>query len=295
LAAFTCALLNNQPMGFYMPAVIVKDAQRHGLKVRCIDIQKSDWLCTLEHEADGELLLRLGLMYTKGLRQSSGLVIEEERQRSGGFLSVGDLTCRVPSLNKKALTQLSIVGALNTLEAVGHRRDALWQVEQAGRPVGPLLRTAEPVMTQKNAGSPLLKMTTEERLVADYAGTGLTLGKHPMAYRRAELQRHRICSARELRSLKDGSHVRTAGCVIARQRPGTAKGFIFLSMEDETGISNIIIHPDLYERERVLVSTGKFLLIEGKLQNEDTVVHVKAYRVERLSVSEVEVHSHDFH
>ena len=295
LAAFTCALLNNQPMGFYMPAVIVKDAQRHGLKVRCIDIQKSDWLCTLEHEADGELLLRLGLMYTKGLRQSSGLVIEEERQRSGGFLSVGDLTCRVPSLNKKALTQLSIVGALNTLEAVGHRRDALWKVEQAGRPVGPLLRTAEPVMTQKNAGSPLLKMTTEERLVADYAGTGLTLGKHPMAYRRAELQRHRICSARELRSLKDGSHVRTAGCVIARQRPGTAKGFIFLSMEDETGISNIIIHPDLYERERMLVSTGKFLLIEGKLQNEDTVVHVKAYRVERLSVSEVEVHSHDFH
>ena len=295
LAAFTCALLNNQPMGFYMPAVIVKDAQRHDLKVRCIDIQKSDWSCTLEHEADGSVSLRLGLMYAKGLRQSSGLAIEDERRRSGGFLSVEDLTRRVLSLNKKELTQLSTVGALNSLGAVGHRRDALWQVEQAGKPVGPLLRAAEPLTTTKSADSPLVKMTTEERLVADYAGTGLTVGNHPMAYRRAEMQRQRICSARELRSLKDGSYVRTAGCVIARQRPGTAMGFIFLSMEDETGISNIIIHPDLYERERILVSTGRFLLIEGKLQNEDTVVHVKAHRVERLSVSEIEVHSHDFH
>jgi len=234
-------------------------------------------------------------MYAKGLRQSSGLAIEDERRRSGGFLSVEDLTRRVLSLNKKELTQLSTVGALNSLGAVGHRRDALWQVEQAGKPVGPLLRAAEPLTTTKSADSPLVKMTTEERLVADYAGTGLTVGNHPMAYRRAEMQRQRICSARELRSLKDGSYVRTAGCVIARQRPGTAMGFIFLSMEDETGISNIIIHPDLYERERILVSTGRFLLIEGKLQNEDTVVHVKAHRVERLSVSEIEVHSHDFH
>ena len=293
LAAFTCALLNNQPMGFYMPAVLVKEAQRHGLKVRSIDIQESDWPCTLEHEPDSSVSLRLGLLYAKGLRQTSGFAIVEERRRGGLFRSAEDLARRVSSLNKKELTQLASVGALNSLGAVGHRRDALWQVEQAGRPVGPLLRSGAP--TAQDAQSPLKKMTTEERLVADYAGTGLTVGKHPMAYRRAELARQQICSARELRSLKDGSHVRTAGCVIARQRPGTAMGFIFLSMEDETGISNIIIHPDLYEQERVLVSTGKFLLIEGKLQNEDTVVHVKAQRVAPLAVSQIEVHSHDFH
>ncbi len=294
LAAFACALLNNQPMGFYMPAVIVKDAQRHGLKVRSIDIQESDWPCTLEREPDGSVSLRLGLLYAKGLRQASGLAIVEERRRSGVFRSVEDLARRVPFLNKKELTQLASVGALNSMGAVGHRRDALWQVEQAGRSVGPLLRSAAPSIPANETNSPLMRMTTEERLVADYAGTGLTVGKHPMAYHRAELQQQQICSARELRSLKDGSHVRTAGCVIARQRPGTAMGFIFLSMEDETGISNIIIHPDLYEQERALVSTGKFLLIEGKLQYEDTVVHVKAQRVAPLAVSAIEVRSHDF-
>ena len=294
LAAFTCALLNNQPMGFYMPAVIVKDAQRHGLKISSIDIQRSDWQCTLEHPADGRVSLRLGLLYAKGLRQQSALAIMEERRQGGEFLSVDDVARRVPLLNRKELTQLASVGALNALGAVGHRRDALWQVEQAGRPAGPLLHTAEP-----DAGtvqpSPLKQMTTEERLVADYAGTGLTVGRHPMAYRRAQLTQQRICSALELRGLRDGAHVRTAGCVIARQRPGTAMGFIFLSMEDETGISNIIIHPDLYERERILVSTGKFLLIEGTLQNEDTVVHVKAMRVQPLAIQQLEVHSHDFH
>ena len=295
LAAFTCALLNNQPMGFYMPAVIVKDAQRHGLKVCCIDIQQSDWRCTLEQETNGTISLRLGLMYAKGLRQLSGLEIAEERQRGGAFQSIENLTRRIASLNRKELTQLASVGALNSLEAVGHRRDALWQVEHAGRPVGPLLRSAELDAPAKESGTPLMKMTIEERLVADYAGTGLTVGKHPMAYRRDELRRQRVCSAVELRSIKNGSQVQTAGCVIARQRPGTAMGFIFLSMEDETGISNIIIHPDLYERERLLVSRGKFLLIEGKLQNEDTVIHVKADRVLPLAAHNIEMRSHDFH
>jgi error-prone DNA polymerase len=294
LAAFTCALLNNQPMGFYMPAVVVKDAQRHGLKVHCIDIQRSEWQCTLEHPAQGGISLRLGLMYAKGLRQQSALAIMEARQRGGAFLSVEDLARRVPELNRKELTQLARVGALNSLGAVSHRRDALWQVEQAGRPAGPLLHAAS-VTEATQPSSPLPQMTTEERLVADYAGTGLTVGRHPMAYRRAQLALERVCSAQELRQQRDGAHVRTAGCVIARQRPGTAMGFIFLSLEDETGISNIIIHPDLYERERVLVSTGKFLLIEGKLQNEDSVVHVKALSVEPLAVSAIETRSHDFH
>ena len=138
-------------------------------------------------------------------------------------------------------------------------------------------------------------MNTEERLVADYAGTGLTIGKHPMYYRRSELRRRNVLSAEELRTSKDGDLVRTAGYVIARQRPGTAKGFIFLSMEDETGIANVIVTPDLYDRDRLLVTRSKFLLVEGPLQNQDGVIHVKASRLLPLSDQTLEVRSHDFH
>jgi error-prone DNA polymerase len=138
-------------------------------------------------------------------------------------------------------------------------------------------------------------MNVKERLVADYAGTGLTVGKHPMYYRRAELGRSNILSAAELRTCRDGEFVRTAGCVIARQRPGTAKGFIFISMEDETGIANVIVTPDLYERDRIVVTRSRFLLVEGPLQNQDNVIHVKATRLVALSDRALEVRSHDFH
>jgi error-prone DNA polymerase len=138
-------------------------------------------------------------------------------------------------------------------------------------------------------------MSTKERLAADYAGTGLTIGKHPMAYRRPELRRQHVLSAEELRSRRDGEFVRTAGCVIARQRPGTAMGFIFLSMEDETGIANVIVTPDLYERQRLVVTRSKFILAEGPLQNQDGVIHVKASRLLPLSDQTLEIRSHDFH
>jgi error-prone DNA polymerase len=294
LAAFTCAMLNNQPMGFYMPAVLVKDAQRHGLKIRVIDVLHSEWQCTLEEEADKSLSLRMGLLYVKGLRQQSAQALVESRERTGPFLSAEDLARRVPALNPRELKQLARVGALNSLGAVAHRRDALWQVEQAGRPVGPLLRQ-QGASLDDPAESPLRRMTTEERLVADYSGTGLTVGKHPMAYRRDELTRSHILSAQDLQVHTDGAYVRTAGCVIARQRPGTAKGFIFLSMEDETGILNVIIGPELYEQQRVLITREKFLLVEGKLQNQHTVVHVRAERVFRMPISEAAARSHDFH
>ncbi len=140
LAAFTCGLLNNQPMGFYAPAVLIKDAQRHGLRVRPIDVQRSEWLCTLEHETDGSLSLRIGMNYAKGLRQSSAEATVTARISDGPFTSVEDLAQRVPSFNRKELVALARIGALNSLGEVSHRRDALWQVEQAGRPVGPLLR-----------------------------------------------------------------------------------------------------------------------------------------------------------
>ncbi len=297
LAAFTCAILNNQPMGFYPPAVLVKDAQRHGLKVSPVDAQQSEWLCTIEHAAgnnDAESLsLRLGLMYARGLRQSSAEALVSSRNNSGPFLTTEDLARRVPALNRKELTQLARIGALNHLQDVTHRRDALWQVEQAGRPVGPLLRATAP--SQTSSAPPLQRMITEERMVADYSGTGLTIGPHPMAYKRAELRDRNIFSAKELSARPNGALVRTAGCVIARQRPGTASGFVFLSMEDETGIANVIIHPDLFERERLLVTRSKFLLIEGHLQNEDTVIHVRASSVAPLAVTNAESRSHDFH
>jgi len=295
LAAFTCAILNNQPMGFYSAAVLVKDAQRHGLRVKPIDIQISEWACAIEHEPDGLLSLRLGLGYARGLREQAGQAIVESRLQCGRFQSADDLAMRVPELNRKELTLLARIGALNNLEGIDHRRDALWQVERAGRPEGPLLMQNREALRDGTEPTPLAQLNVEERLVADYAGTGLTVGRHPMFYRREELRRQHVLSALELRECRDGQFVRAAGCVIARQRPGTAKGFIFISMEDETGIANVIVVPHLYERERLVVTRSKFLLVEGKLQNQDGVVHVKASRLVPLSNCALEVRSHDFH
>ncbi|WP_371315754.1 OB-fold nucleic acid binding domain-containing protein, partial [Granulicella sp. L46] len=295
LAAFTCAILNNQPMGFYMPAVLVKDAQRHGLRVKPIDIQVSDWACTIEHEGDGSLSLRMGLGYARGLRRQSAGAVVTTRSHNGYFRSAEDLALRVPALNRKELTVLARVGALNKLDGIEHRRDALWQVERAGKLEGPLLRQKSEWLREASNSLPLEQMNTEERLVADYAGTGLTVGKHPMHYRRQELQSRHVLSAAELRRRRDGEFVKAAGCVIARQRPGTAKGFIFISMEDETGIANVIVTPDLYERDRLTVVRSKFLLVEGILQNQDGVIHVKATRLTALIDSAMELRSHDFH
>jgi len=295
LAAFTCAILNNQPMGFYMPAVLVKDAQRHGLRFKPIDIQTSEWACTIEHESDHTLSLRMGLGYAKGLRKQSAEALVTSRNEQGPFHSAEELAQRVPSLNRKELTLLARIGALNSLDAIMHRRDALWQVERAGKLEGPLLTQSVESLRDASEALPLKQMNIDERLVADYAGTGLTVGRHPMYYRRAELRRQQILSAVELRNCTDGEYVRTAGCVIARQRPGTAKGFVFLSMEDESGIANVIITPDFYEQERVLVSRGRFLLVEGILQNQDTVIHVKATRLTALFDSALELRSQDFH
>jgi len=289
--------------------VLVKDAQRHGLRVRPIDVQKSNWPCTIEQNVSSQaeslspepcalssvLCLRLGLGYARGLRQHVGEAIVASRALGGLFRSVDDLALRVPSLNRKEITLLANIGALNQVEGVGHRRDALWQVERAGKPEGPLLTHSGALLADGPDPSPLARMSSTERLVADYAGTGLTTGKHPMAYRRDELRRQRVLSAEELRDCRDGQWVRAAGCIIARQRPGTAKGFVFLSMEDETGIANVIVTPDIYAQNQVTVTRARFLLVEGPLQNQDNVVHVKAMRLTPLADNAVEIHSHDFH
>ena len=361
LAAFTAALLNNQPMGFYSPATIVKDAQRHGLKLLPVDVTKSEWNCTLETvpgtqypvpskphvipnaertrgaeessssqlgtQDSGLVALRMGLRYVRSLREGAARSLLLERMRAP-FTSIHDLTRRVPELRKDELTTLAEIGALNSIglqisdfrfqianpnqsaicnlksevlsyskpetrnsKLALHRRDALWQVERAIRPSGPLLeRHAEP-----DERSPLAPMNHEERLVADFHGTGLTVGPHPMAYRRTWLNAMGIRRASELRDLPTGKRLRIGGCVITRQRPGTAKGFVFLSLEDETGVANAIVHPDLFHANRLLLTSERFLAVEGILQNQDNVISVRAERVQPLFVTKAETVSHDFH
>jgi len=311
LAAFTCALLNNQPMGFYAPAILIKDAQRHGLRVLPVDVARSEWECTVEGdystrsrrgrgEKRGEehertegaesaedpstLRLRLGLQYARGLREEAGRAIVRARP----FSSVDDLALRVPELRKDEINRLAEIGALNSLEA--HRRDALWQAQRAILPVGPLLEPLE----ETGQPSPLSPMTTDERLSADYRGTGLTIGKHPMAYRRAEMNALKVTRAIDLERVPDGRLVRIAGSVIVRQRPGTANGFVFLSMEDETGIMNAIVTPATFDRYKFQVLGERFLLIDGVLQNLDGVISVKAGRIEGLRAGAVAA-SHNFH
>ncbi|PYU33330.1 MAG: error-prone DNA polymerase, partial [Acidobacteria bacterium] len=317
LPAFTAALLNNEPMGFYHPATIVKDAQRHGLKVTPIDVTRSDWPCKLEKNGSG-FALRLGMRYAKGLREEVAQEIVRQRALRP-FRSIDDLKLRVPALQKSELTTLAEIGALNFIEsprglcqgelgnkrrARSHRREALWQVERAARRAGPLLQEYGELGFNPESlsdalwpgtNSPLPPMTAEERLVADFRGTGMTVGPHPMAYHRRELQKEGIRCATELHNLPHGTSVRIAGSVIARQRPGTAKGFVFLSLEDETGIANVIITPRLFERSHVVVVHQQFLLIEGKLQNQENVVSVKAESVRPLNITQAETTSHDFH
>jgi len=322
LAAFTAALLNNQPMGFYSPATIVKDAQRHGLKVLPIDVMKSEWECTLEHSAlstqrsEKYVVLRLGLRYVRGLHEEAGRAIAREQHRSL-FTSIHDLVCRVPELRKNELQTLAEIGALNSIhnsprrhgdtenlkreifsvpqclrgEQNFHRRDALWSAAAAANPSGPLLEN----IPEPDNKSPLQIMSNEERLVADFRGTGMTIGPHPMSYHRERMNKLGVCRAIELCQLPSGRKVRTAGGVIARQRPGTAKGFVFLSLEDETGVSNAIVTPDLFQQNRLLLSTEQFLLIEGILQNQDGVISVKALTVSPLNITRAQTVSHDFH
>jgi error-prone DNA polymerase len=297
LAAFTAAMLNNQPMGFYQPVTLMKDAQRHGLKFKPIDIMRSDFACTLEEYPDG-FRVRVGLRYVKTLRKEIALKMVEQRN-AFPFTSIDDLKRRVPQIQKDELRALASVGALNFISPASHvhRRTALWQVESASRPSGPLFGRHKriEITGDSPALSPLDPMNPDERLHADICGTGLTFEHHPMARHRSLLNRQGVMTASRLASLADGSYITVAGAVIVRQRPGTAKGFVFLSLEDETGIANIIITPPLFEKEHVVIVHQPFLFIKGMLQNQDGVVSVKAVKITALPGLDVEVVSHDFH
>ncbi|PYU61439.1 MAG: error-prone DNA polymerase [Acidobacteria bacterium] len=297
LAAFTAAMLNNQPMGFYQPATLIKDAQRHGLQFKPIDVTCSDWDCTLEEGSQG-LRVRIGLRYVKTLSKETALEIVAQRD-ARPLASIEDLKQRVPQIQKDEFRALASVGALNFIsgKAPVHRRTALWQVESASRPSGPLFKAQQKDADAEGSSfsSPLEPMNREERITADFRGTALTLGAHPLAQHRSRLDRQGVVLCSKLASLPDGTFVSVAGAVIARQRPGTAKGFVFLSLEDETGIANIIIAPPLFEKEHTTVVHQSFLIVRGTLQNQDGVISVKAGRIEPFVFLQTKMSSHDFH
>jgi len=215
------------------------------------------------------------------------------------FSSVDDLVQKTGA-RREELQMLADIGAFASLGY--ERREALWQVEKAVRPAGELFQDIESRIPASESGPasshpecPLPPMTVEERLVADYAGTHLTIGPHPMAMRRSELAMRGVLRASDLPRARDGRRIRVAGSVITRQRPGTAKGFVFLTLEDETGIANIIVRPDLFDRERFKILEEPFLLVDGVLQNQEGVTSVKAERLHGLGGAKLDVESHDFH
>ena len=205
---------------------------------------------------------------------------------------------RRTGLRRDELTTLADIGALNAF--THERRSAMWQVEQAVRPAGEMYADLDDKTSgiareaQAPPASPLRPMDAHERLHADYAGTGLTIGPHPMALRRGEMALRGVLRASDLPQARNGRRVRVAGMVITRQRPGTAKGFVFLTLEDETGVSNVIIRPDLFERDRTTVIRQPFLIVDGVLQHEDGVLSIRAERVQGMEGGTA-VDAHDFH
>jgi error-prone DNA polymerase len=359
-AAFYTALLNNQPMGFYHPATLVKDAQRRGVRFHPIDVQQSDWACRVEEDGG----VRLGLQYVHGLRKEMGqamaafdrtktagtaqnaapaqhlanrldagsrsvppplcakcgadddkmIEVVGEAPSAGGqgrrrtyfcnicshewtvalepvgrFESIEQLVQRT-ALRRDELATLADIGALNAF--TNDRRSALWQVERAVRPAGELYKEGE---DDRETASPLAAMDPDERLQADYAGMGLTIGPHPMALHRNTLALRGVLRAADLPQARNGRRVRVAGMVITRQRPGTAKGFVFLTLEDETGISNVIIRPDLFDRQRSEAIRQPFLIVDGVLQHQDGVLSVRAERLEGLDRLAASIDAHDFY
>lgn len=283
--AFYLGLLNAWPMGFYHPATLVKDAQRHGVEIRPVDVQHSGVLCRWEDRASDPVgAIRLGFKFVRGLRARAGLSIEKEREKAA-FADAEDLARRC-DLHENEFQILASVGALAAFGLT--RRAALWQAARLSKTAGPLLdRLPEP------EPSPLPEMTAFEETRADYGGVQLTLGPHPLTYLRSQLAQKGVTPAASLIGLPNGAKVRTAGSVIVRQRPGTAKGLLFLTLEDETGMSQAVVPPDLLQKHRKLIVGSPGLVVEGVLQKRDGTVSVKGERFWSLQEL-VRVPSHDF-
>jgi error-prone DNA polymerase len=289
---FLAALLNAWPMGFYHPATLVQDAKRHGVCVLPIDANHSGFLCRVEHtfQADAgaaHLAVRLGLRFVKGLREEAAKRIEGEATRTP-FTSVREVAARC-SLRNDELAALAEIGAFASLGQT--RRSALWQVSALDGRRPPLAQVMQP----DPPPSPLPEMTLRERYVADYLGSGVTVGKHPLALRREELAVRGVLSAAQLARVRDGQLVRVAGVVIVRQRPYTAKGMCFMTLEDETGFTNIAVMPNNFELQRAVITGSALLEVEGRAQARDGVVTVLAGRCSSLPAATPASHSRDFH
>lgn len=288
---FFCALLNNQPMGFYGPATLIQDARRCGLRFLPPDVTRSDWNCTIE-DREGGACVRLGLKMIKGLSHAAVLAMQAARG-TAPFGSLAQFRLRT-SFGRDDLRLLAQSGALNGL--VASRRQALWAVEQ---PLELDLFSqaelaAEAAEDPVPYGTPLPEMTLWERLCADFAATGVTVGSHPMRQIRSGLK-GRYWTAQDLQKARDGQRVSVVGAVICRQRPGTAKGVFFLSLEDETGIVNCVLWPSLFERNRLLVAQEPYLQVVGKVQQSQGTIHVIARQVDRLRLEDApRSASHDF-
>jgi len=281
-AEFFAGLLNNQPMGFYSPASLLQDGRRHGLKTNPVCVAHSDWHCTVE----GPNAIRLGLLVVKGLREAPARAMLAARAERP-FDSLDDFLRRT-SFSAADRRALAAVGALNVFS--GHRRAALWEVEAAWSEAESLLHHFSEM---QRAASPLAPMTLSERLRADFRGMELTAGTHPMALLRPQLTN--VWRASDLKPVANGNRVTVAGAVICRQRPGTAKGFLFISLEDETGIANIVVAPPLFEGHRLVITQEPALIITGRVQNVSNVIHVRAERIEPLRESDLPAQaSHDF-
>ncbi len=278
--AFYTGLLNAWPMGFYHPSTLIQDAVRHGVEVRPVDVQHSGWRCRWEGGA-----ARLGLRYVKGLHAAAGQRIESE-QATERFRDSRDLARRC-RLSDDELDRLAHAGALASFGL--SRRAAQWQVAQVARSRGPLLDQ----LPVDDAAS-LPEMSDWETTAADYQSTGVTAGPHLVAHLREELGRHGIVTAHALADRPDGERVRHGGAVIVRQRPGTAKGFVFLTLEDETGMVQAILRPDLFQRERKTVVGSPLLMVEGVLQKRGGIISIKAERLWPLPAVAAPP-SHDFH
>lgn len=283
IAAFYAALLNNQPMGFYSSATLVQDGRRHGLRVRPVDVTCSHWNCTVEEHQ----VMRIGLRQVREFSEASAARLVAARAERP-FGSLADFLQRVP-LSAHERRALAAVGALAGLAS--HRRAALWQVEAAWSAEESLFQTADLL---EESAPPLAAMSAVERVQADFAGLHLTTGSHPMRLARERLPH--LWRAVDLTLGRSGEKVVIGGSVICRQRPGTAKGVVFVSLEDETGIANAIVRAALFEKYRLVINEEPALCITGHLQNRNGVIHVQAETIARLQLDEVPVQSsHDFH
>jgi error-prone DNA polymerase len=268
-AAFSCALLNSQPMGFYSASQLTQDARRHGVEVRPADVNESHWDSSLEQTANGKPALRLGLRQVKGLSEAAGRLVVAKR--AGPYQSIQQLLEQT-GLKRRELSVLAAASALQAL--AGHRHKVRWAVAgvEEPTPLFPSLNRYEAV--------PMLRRPTEgQDIVADYQSLGLTLGRHPLALLRSRLDSWRYVAAGELQTLPSGARIRIAGLVITKQRPGTASGVTFVTLEDETGCSNLIVWRKIADEQRDVLLHARLMGVHGELQKEGKVIHVIARKL----------------